>query len=251
MAKYFRRKYRSYSYRRRPRRIFTRRTLAVRRYRNYFLRKQRRNTKPEIKYLTTDTTLESIPIQTTTAPGVNPTYALLPLSVPLGDTGTNDRNGKMIKTRKVRINGRMTVQTNITTSNNRPDCVIKYWIWACRRDYNECLAVITGAQSYTTLNPNSFTIVREGYLRVGNAGVMRFDPGSDSYVPVDNTYPSDVYWKWVIPHIRTINFGPNSELAPTRDLIDQEKHQLYITFANNSDWVVRVRMGTVCTFIDP
>lgn len=245
--KYFRKRFRRRAYRSTFKKYFRKPRPGTRR----FYRRQRRNARPEIKTMVASWPLTAIQLQTASDPGVNFTTNLMPLTVSVGDTGVNDRDGRYIKTRRTVVQCRFTALTNISTGNLRPDAQIRYWIWAPRIDYNNCLQLITSAKTLTILPYNMFTVYKTGMIKVGNSGVAHTDTATDELVPNTNVFPSDVYRKFIVPHIRTITFPPAVSSITEPNKVDEEKYQLYITFCNESDYVVRTTGQTLTTYIDP
>lgn len=226
MAKYFRKRSTS-----RIRRRYFKTTRLIRRLPRIgtrrFYKRQRRNAKPEIKRAQT-----SIPLTTILNNAPNLTINLMPVSWTQGDAW-GQRQGRVIKTRKIVLTLRFTPVIP-TSGTIRPDNLLKYIIWAPRRNYTtvqEQMDVIgpTAVPAYTDCS-----VYKHGYIRVG--------------APVSGlttTYPSDQYKEFVINAPRTLEFGDSTDST-----IDPNQ-TVNITFINASDISIRTSGAGYVYYIDP
>lgn len=238
MAKYFRRRSSS---------RFRRKYIRASRYRRKarpgtkrFFRKQRKWTKPEIKYIDRHIPLE-IPF--------NSSYvqSLSPLTISVGG-GVAGRIGRSVKYRKVITKMRFTTTDDPNANDVRADGALRLIIWSPRRPFSECQDYFTFANDLYTriIDWNMMTVHRDNYIRVGYANYAYTASATD--LASNAVYPTDTAKTWIVPFPRTVDFGA---ILANENTVDPNKDILYCSFINESQFRIQVDISTRTTFIDP
>lgn len=227
----------------RRRRFVRRSTFRRRTYKRFtkpgtkrFFRKQRKWSKPEIKWMTNTV------LGTTITPGNYYSQTCLPTTLSTGTTAENARIGRVIKSRKCMATLQMEPIATNPQTGSRPDSNIRIVFWtpvkvASTADSYMSGQTITSIFDWTVVNVKRDVIVRMSAPNfvIAGAGV------------VAGNAMQQVIRRFIIPHPRSIDFN----LAADGPQIDANKDQLYMSVYNAGYTNMTLSGFFKTTFIDP
>lgn len=205
-----------------------------------FFKKQRKWTKPEIKYIDRN-------IDLTVGGNGSIVQSLSPLTISVGG-GVAGRIGRSVKYRKVIAKMRFTTSDDQALADVRADGAFRVVIWSPRRPFTECQDYFNFQADLFTriMDFNMITVHRDQYIRVGYQNYTYTAGTTNLNSPA--VYPTDVAKTWIVPFPRTVDFGA---ILASENTVDPNKDILYVSFINESQFRVTCDISTRTTFIDP
>lgn len=203
----------------------------------FFFRRQRRHSRPEIKFSELDFPNTDVP---KTARG---SWIMTPTTFAQGPQ-TNQRIGKEIKFRKVVIKTEFTTNPSATGTTTRADQMFRLIFWTPRVAYTTAQAYIDQVDYQETLDWNIVTTLSDRYIGIGFDQWV-WTKGSTSYT-TPPVYPAIKHINFNFKFPRTVKIGSDGD-----NLTDPNKDRLYMTIINPNQCEIRWNGQSKTTYIDP
>lgn len=229
----------------RSRRIFRRRRRGFTSYRRRarpgtrrFFRRQRRVSRPEIKFTTYSTATTVVQSLSVSDP-INLSPGVL-----LTGPGVNQKIGKSCKIRKI-FGGIQFRSIDGTEATVRADGLIRVILWYPTVNLGLSSPYMTNLSISNLMQPLDWTnvrVVRDWLIPLGYENYV-FTAANENF----NAHNVRASWharRFVIPWPRTVND------AAGNGLLDVNKEILYMTILNPNTWAINYDFDTKMTFID-
>lgn len=241
MAKYYRRRTRSIGrrYTRAPR-FRKYRMSSTRPGTKRFFRKQRRWSKPEVKYIANASATTVVEAKQISAPIV-----VMPSTI-VGGAGQGQRVGAEIKSRYILHNIYWTTDDSDTTETDQADTTFRVVYWYPTENFvkaSDYMNSITIANWQQIIDWNVVRVVRDDFIKISYDRYV-ITAGQQN-VHVAGVHPSVVQRRYRIRWPRSMR--PDT----TTGILDPNKDILYMTVFNTASFAVAYDYNTKLTYIDP
>lgn len=208
-----------------------------------FFMKQRKNAKPEVKWI-------DFHVNPVTTVAANSRLVSLPISpTAVAKTpSTQGIIGSQFKTRKLIVDAYMSLSDNQQVETDRSDNMYRVIFWYPTQNFTFASEYFTNLSLTDWLQKidwNIVRVVRDFQVRLGYDRYV-FTAGNQNVV-APKVYPSVQVKRFVIPWPRTVHVQNNSIAVP----LDINKDILYMTVYNVTSLDFNIDIQTKMTFIDP
>lgn len=203
----------------------------------FFFRRQRRLSRPEIKWIDIDFANTDIGKQTRAS------YVITPTTIDVG-AQTNQRIGKEVKFRKVVMKSEWSTNPSATGTVTRADQVFRIVFWTPRVAFDTAQAYMDQMDYEETPDWNIVTVHRDRYVGIGFDQWVWTKGSTDYSTPP--VYPAIKHLNFNFKFPRSVKIGSDGN-----NLVDPNKDRMYMTVFNPNQCEIRWNAQVKTTYIDP